>query len=68
MQNQSITKTTIAKVDGEYIVRAYVTNGQGLYVRQFEADYYASDLDDAKGTAKAMTECSCKQCAAVEVV
>lgn len=45
-----ITKTRLKKFEGEWIVLAYDQHGE----RFEEADYFASDKEDAKATAKLM--------------
>jgi hypothetical protein len=54
-----ITKTKIVKDSetGEYIVKAYSTitaAGLQFHGRIPSADYFASDIDDARDTARAM--------------
>lgn len=49
---RKVVRTTIRKVDGEYIVRAYDQNGK----RWPEADYFTNDKADAESTAAAMVK------------
>lgn len=49
-----IDKATIGKMNGEYIVRAWHNLGENQYIRHDAADYFASDLTDAKQTANLM--------------
>ncbi len=49
---RKVTRTTIRKVDGEYIVRAYDQHGK----RWPEADYFTNDKTDAQQTAALMVK------------
>lgn len=48
--DRKVTRTTIRKVDGEYVVKAYDQHGK----RWPDADYFTNDKADAEGTAEAM--------------